>query len=115
MIKSWLGVEPGTNPGSSREQVVCDKQDDSNHSQTSSHVIFNLGNRIDDEGVVNTPDDDARIKDAKTVSEVYQKGAALYAALVLGAHRSSCWVKDQLTVWKVAARFLVNAVISHLT
>ena len=53
--------------------------------------VQGLGNHIDDEGVANTPDDDdARIKDTKTVSEVYQEGAALYAALVLGAHQSSC-------------------------
>ena len=38
--------------------------------------VQGLGNHIDDEGVANTPDDDdARIKDAKTVSEVYQEGA----------------------------------------
>ena len=42
MTRSWLGVEPGTNRDLPREQVVCNKQDDSNHLQTHSHVRFNL-------------------------------------------------------------------------
>ena len=55
---------------------------------SDSTYVQRLGNRIDDEGMANTPDDeDARINDAKTVC---REGAALNAASVLGAHQSSC-------------------------
>ena len=49
--------------------------------------VQRLGNRIDDEAIANTRDDeDARIKDAKTMC---REGAPLYAAPVLGAHQSA--------------------------
>ena len=71
---------------------MCDQQDDNNytHELPAKTFVQRLGNRIDDEGMTNTPDDDACIKDANTVSEVFQKGATMYAALILGAYQSSC-------------------------
>jgi len=55
---------------------------------SDSTYFQRLGNRIDDEAIANTRDDeDARINDAKTVC---REGAALNAAPVLGAHQSSC-------------------------
>ena len=36
MTQSWLEVGPGINPGLPGEQVVCDQQDDNNHTQTPS-------------------------------------------------------------------------------
>ena len=69
---------------------MTNKTTTTTHKLPAKTFVQRHGNRIDDEGMINTPDDDACIKDAKTVSEVFQKGATMYAALILGAHQSSC-------------------------